>query len=122
VHQHNMLAAAYEKGNGVSKDETKAKQYCEKSAMAGCATARYNLGCDEANSGRHDRAIRHWLIAASTGEVDAVNSIEKEMVTGRATKDHYAQALRVYLKYLNEVKSDQRDRVAAYTDRYKYLV
>jgi hypothetical protein len=40
---------------------------------------------------------------------------------GSATIDHYAQALRGYEQYLEEVKSSQRDRAAAYSDEYKYL-
>jgi hypothetical protein len=61
------------------------------------------------------------LIATSQGNVHAVNEIKKGAVTGVTTKDHYQQALRGYLQYLNEVKSDQRDRAVAYNEEYKYL-
>ena len=36
---------------------------------------------------------------------------------GDATKDNYANALRSYQAYLDEVKSEQRDKAA---DRYRY--
>jgi TPR repeat protein len=84
----------YDTGDGVSKDMVKAKQYHEKGAMAGCATSRLNLGVDDANDGNFDRAIKHWLIAASSGDIRAVNDIKKAMIEGHATKDHYARALR----------------------------
>jgi hypothetical protein len=71
-----------------------------------------------------DRAIsiRHWLIAASQGSVNAVDTIKKVMTDGFATRDHYNQALRGYQLYMDEVRSDQRDRAAAYSDKYKYLI
>jgi hypothetical protein len=40
---------------------------------------------------------------------------------GLTTKDQYAKALRQYQTYLDEVKSDQRDKAVAHSDRYKYL-
>ena len=39
---------------------------------------------------------------------------------GDASKDDYANALRSYQAYLVEVKSDQRDEAAAFSDEYKY--
>jgi TPR repeat protein len=117
---HN-LALRYYQGDGVSKDETKGQQYFEKGAMAGCASSRFFLGFNDVYAGSFGRAIKHWLIAASQGNVLAVNSIKEAVVTGVATKDHYQQALRGYLQWMNEVKSDQRDRAAAYSEEYKYL-
>jgi TPR repeat protein len=57
----------YSKGDGVSKDKAKAWQHCEKAAIAGCVTSRLNLGIelDKFNAGNFDRALKHWLIAAS---------------------------------------------------------
>jgi hypothetical protein len=85
--------------------------------MAGCTTSRLNLGCYDADGGNFDRAIKHWLIAASCGHLRAVNAIKEVMTVGYATKDHYAQALRSYKQYLDEVRSKQRDKAAAYKDR-----
>ena len=44
---------------------------------------------------------------------------------GEATKDDYTKALRSYQEYLDEIKSDQRDKAAASNinianGRYKY--
>jgi TPR repeat protein len=116
-----ILGAIYDKGEGVSKDETKAKQYHEKAAMAGDVNSRFILGVVELKDGGFDRAIKHWLIAASCGELRAVNNMNTLTAGGNATRDQYAQALRGYQQYLIEVRSDQRDRAAAHRDEYKYL-
>jgi hypothetical protein len=55
------------------------------------------------------------LFAASSGEIVAVNSIKEEMSKGNATRDDYAQALRSYTIWMDEVKSDQRERAAQRT-------
>jgi TPR repeat protein len=92
---------------GINKDEAKAEQYFEKVAMAGCADSRFDLGCIKFDAGRLDRAIKHWLIAARSRELRAVDCIKEEMTDGNATRDdYYAQALRGYELYLDEVKSD----------------
>jgi len=39
---------------------------------------------------------------------------------GYATKDDYGRSLRSYQGYLDEIKSDQRDKAAAFRDGYKY--
>jgi TPR repeat protein len=108
---------------GVSKDQTKAKQYFKKGAMAGCTSSRFNIGVFDAAAGGFDRAIKHWLIAASCGYVRALVEIKEAVITGDATKDHYRQALRGYQLYLDEVKSFHRDRAAAaaFSDVFKYL-
>jgi tetratricopeptide (TPR) repeat protein len=118
---YHSLSAMYVRGLGVKKDDTKAIQYCEKAAMAGNVNARFNLGNMDADAGNFDQAVKHWLIAASCGHIKAVNEIKKAMCDGNATRDHYAQALRGYQQWVNEVVSDERDRAAAYSDEYKYL-
>ena len=37
-----------------------------------------------------------------------------------ATRDDYEKALKDYQAYLVEIKSDDRDKAAAYDDEYKY--
>ena len=68
---------------------------------------------------QHDRALKHYMIAAGGGYNDSVNTIQYLYKHGHATKEDYAQALRVYQKYLDQVRSDQRDKVTAFDDRYK---
>jgi hypothetical protein len=111
---YSNLGAIYYKGDGVNKDKAKAKQYYEKGAMAGCTTSRLHLGIFEMEASSFDRAIKHLLIAASGGENAAVDVIKQLMAPGIATRDHYAQALRGYLSCLDEIRSPQRDRGAAW--------
>lgn len=99
VSAYSNLAVMYTKGDGVSEDEAKGRQYFEKAAMAGDVTARFNIGCIDADAGNFDRATKHWLISASFRDVKSVNKIKRSMIVG-ATKDQYAQALRCYKQYL----------------------
>jgi TPR repeat protein len=110
---YHQLGNAYEKGCGVSKDVAKARQHYEKGAIGGYVNSRFNLGCYDANHGNFDRAMKHYLIAASQGQVDAVKNIKEIMDMGYATQDHHAEAHRGYKQYLDEVRSDRRDSAAA---------
>jgi TPR repeat protein len=119
---YGNLARIYMKVDGVSKDEANARQYFEISTMAGDVDSRLWLGTDDANAGRFDRAIKRWLIGASSGDIRAVNNIKMTMKVGYAIRDHYAPALRGYKQYLDEVRSEQRDKAAAHRDEFKYLM
>jgi TPR repeat protein len=118
---YHSLGVIFDNGDGVDEDKVKAKQYFEKAAMGGFASSRLNLGNFDAQAGSFDRAIKHWLIAASCGDIRAVGNIKRTMDIRKATRDDYAQALRGYKQSVNEVKSDNRDRAAAYSGKYKYL-
>ena len=114
------IATAYKTGELAERDENKAKRYYELAAMRGHSMARYNLGVDEANLGNADRALRHWVIALKDGEYTALHNIKRLYSEGHATKDDYAKALRSYQAYLDEIKSDQRDKAAAFRDGFEY--
>ena len=114
------IANAYFRGNGVERDEKKAKYYDELAAMGGNVNARHNLGCFEEEAGNMDRAVKHYVIAAGCGDNESLENIKQMFMNGHAAKDDYAKALQVYQAYLGEVKSAQRDEAAAYEDYYKY--
>ena len=107
-------------GLGVERDAKKAAHYLEVAAIRGDGLARFNIGIDEANLGKMDRALKHWVIAARDGDYRSVQSIKRLYSEGDATKDDYAKALRSYQAYLDEIKSDQRDEAAASDENYKY--
>jgi len=115
------IGRAYGTGDGVKMDTKKATHYYELAAMGGCAHARYNLGCDEANEGNMDRAVKHWMISVSSGDPDSLENIRRMFLNGYATKDDYANALRSHQAYLDAIKSDQRDEAAAAREDYKYI-
>ena len=112
---HN-IGSAYHFGKGVERDNKKADQYYELAAIGGHATARGNLGNSEFRAGNWDRALKHWLIAAGDGYNDSVKNMQQLYMDGNATKGDYAKALRAYQKYLEEIRSEQRDNAAAYEE------
>jgi TPR repeat protein len=116
------IGIAYSSGRGVEVDKKKAKHYYELAAINGSAYSRHNLGIMDENEGNYDRALKHYMIAASCGCIESVqDSIKLMYKNGLATKDDYANALRSYQAYLDEIKSDQRDEAAALNDEYKYF-
>jgi len=118
---YRNLGLAYLNGRGVEVNEKKkANHYWKLAAMGGDARARFNLGIDEIKAGNFDRALKHYLIAAKGGESKAVENIKQLYTLGHATKSEYTEALRAYQTYLGEVKSVQRDKAAAYHERYRY--
>ena len=118
---YNNIGNAYDNGTGVERDKTKATYYYELAAMNGSVYARHNLGCNEWQAGNIDRALKHFMIAVRDGESRSLKSIKLMYKNGLATKDDYANALRSYQAYLDEIKSDQRDEAAALNDEYKYF-
>ena len=117
---YNDLGNAYDNGDGVEKDEKKSKHYHELAAMEGIATARYNLGLSEYYAGNYDRALKHYMIAVRGGYTNSVKQIQHLYMDGDVTKDDYANALRAHQAYLNEIKSKQRDKAAAFRNGYRY--
>ena len=84
------------------------------------AAARDNLGTIEESSGNINRAIKHYTIAAKSGQSNSLTYIQDLYTDGLATKDDYTNALRAYQEYLSEIKSPQRDKAAAFSDDYRY--
>jgi len=115
------VALNYLHGDGVERDEKKAAYYWELAAMRGDTLARHNLGIYEERKGNVDRALKHYMIAVEFGYTDSLTMIKTLFMNGHATKDDYAKALRDHQAYLNEIKSDQRDKAAEYPfGDYKY--
>ena len=63
--------------------------------MQGNVQSRHNLGCDEGEREDFDRAVRHFLISAKMGHKNSLESIKKVFMAGLATKEQYAEALKV---------------------------
>ena len=102
-------------------NKQKTKHYWELAAMQGHVKARGNLGSLEANVGNFDRALRHYMIAVRSGCNDSMNLVRLMYSNGAATKDDYTKALRAYQAYLDEIRSDQRDKAATADEDYKYI-
>jgi len=116
------IGVVYYRGEGVGRDEEKARYYLELAAMRGHALARNNLGIMEHHAGKRDRALRHFIIAVGGGHKNSFKAIQDYYSKGYTTKDEYTEALSTHQKYLDEVKSIQRDEAAAADyEEYKYI-
>ena len=117
---YNNIGHAYGDGDGVERDKKMARYYYEQAAMEGCVVARRNLGVDEYNAGNYDRALKHFMISVRGGDTHSVKAIQQLYMNGHVAKDHYGNALRSHQEYVNEIKSDQRDKAVAFSNRFRY--
>ena len=111
---YSKIGYAYRNGQGVERDENKAKYYYELAAMGGCVNARQNLGLWEDEAGNVDRAMKHLMISAGAGWDNSVKKIQQFFLEGHATKDDFEKALRAHKGAKDEMKSAQRDAAAAF--------
>ena len=107
---HYNFGNSYFIGRGVDIDKKKAKHYFELAAMNGSVHARHNLACAEGQAGNPQRAYKHSLIGARAGYKNSLDAVKTGFKHGFVTKDEYAQALRAYQKWQDEVRSDARDK------------
>jgi len=114
------VANSYCSGRGVEVDMKKAKHYYELAAMKGHAGARNWLGAFEVEAGNMNRALKHYIIAATDGDSSSMKNIIGLYKNGSATKADFEKALRSYQSYLGEIRSKQRDEAAAYDEENKY--
>jgi len=117
---YNSIGYAYDFGQGVEIDKKKAVHYYELAANGGNEIARYNLGINEQEAGNIDRALKHHMIAVRDGYTISLEQIKLMYSNGDATKGDYTKALQLYQTYLGEIKSPQRDKAAAYSEKYRY--
>ena len=87
----------------------KAKFHLEAAAMAGNEGARCNLGVLEYNSGFVERAMKHWIIAASAGEFDAMNHLRIGFEKGHVSRESINSTLAAYNSSCAEMRSEARD-------------
>ena len=107
------LGCSYQYGDGVEIDMKKAKYYYELAAMNGDVVARYNIGCLEGQAGNYQRAMKHLVISARSGDDKSLDAVKDGYMAGHVTKDQYANTLREYQKSQDETKSDARDKANA---------
>ena len=118
---NNNIGNAYLRGDGVERDLKQAKHYWELAAIGGNVAARYNLGCLEEDAGNTSISLKHFMIAAGCGHDLSLKVVRELYMNGHATKDDYANALRAYQKYIDGIKSPQRDEAAAFdSEQYRY--
>eukprot|EP00577_Skeletonema_sp_RCC1716_P026250 CAMPEP_0113388138 /NCGR_PEP_ID=MMETSP0013_2-20120614/8922_1 /TAXON_ID=2843 ORGANISM="Skeletonema costatum, Strain 1716" /NCGR_SAMPLE_ID=MMETSP0013_2 /ASSEMBLY_ACC=CAM_ASM_000158 /LENGTH=157 /DNA_ID=CAMNT_0000271105 /DNA_START=443 /DNA_END=916 /DNA_ORIENTATION=- /assembly_acc=CAM_ASM_000158 len=106
---HFQLSYLYHEGTGVEKDAKKEVYHLEQAAIGGHPTARYNLGANEKNNGRMDRAVKHWIIAAKLGCDASLDNLKVCFRGGLVTKEDFAAALRAHQAVIEATKSPQRE-------------
>jgi TPR repeat protein len=111
---HYNLSVMYDKGEGVEKDDKKAMYLAEEAAIGGHPEARHNLGIEEWDIGRFERAAKHFIIAANLGYEDSLKCVKDLYADGNASKEDYANALRGYQAAVDEAKSPERDEAETY--------
>ena len=112
VTAHYYLSIMYDLGH-VKKDEKKRLYHLEQAAIGGHPSARYNLGHHEWVNKRHDRALRHFMIAARQGDDDTIKWLMKAFKGGNISKECLAAALRAHQAAVDETKSPQRAEAEA---------
>jgi len=96
---YGCIGNSYNFGSGSEVNKEKARHYYELAAMGGCTTARFNLGNGEVRAGNIDRALKHYMIAAGSGDSESLKNVKILYAKGDATKEDYTTALRSYQEY-----------------------
>jgi TPR repeat protein len=87
----------------------KAKFHYETAAMAGHEDARFKLGSIEGNSGNTERAVKHWMIAASAGHYIAMQYLLGASKGGIVSRESIDSTLTAYNNSCAEMRSEARD-------------
>ena len=78
VEAHYEVAHMYNEGGVVEMDEGKKLHHMEEAAIGGHRDAKYYLGGYEYNSGNIERAVKHWIIAATHGHDDSIKALMRK--------------------------------------------
>jgi hypothetical protein len=128
VEAHYQLSILYEEGHGVEKDSGKEIHHLEVATIGGHPGARHNLAVLEFNEGSRERAGKHWIIAATQGQDESIESLmnmfKLEGIEGgrrSVSKEDLAAALRGHQAAVEAYKSPQREAAAAFHGRNRHL-
>ena len=105
---HYQLSLLYDEGR-VEKDEKKRLYHLEKAVIGGHPLARYNLGCKEWKDRQHDRAIKHFTIAAKLGSDESLAALKQLYEKGFISKEDFATARLAHQGAVDATKSPQRE-------------
>jgi len=113
ISAHYNLGSLYCDGQGVEQDIEKGIQHFKIAAIGGDERGRHNLGSNEFERGNMYRAMKHFMIAAKSGEDNSLRKVGIGYRGGIVTKDGYATTLRAHQCSKDKMKSKQRDIAAA---------
>ena len=107
---HYNLSVMYHLGQGVEKDEKKKGYHLEKAAIGGHVSARHHLGYHEANNGRLERAVKHWIIAANMGLDESLKVLGELNAMGLVKKVALTVTRHTHQDAVDAPKSPQREQ------------
>jgi len=119
VEAHYQLSRMYNLGKGIEKDGGKEMYHLKEAAIGGHPEARYELGIGEWNNGNTERAVKHWIIAATQGDDDSIKELLEIFKEGFVSKDDLAAALRAHQAAVDSAKSPQREAAEEWQRRMK---
>lgn len=100
---HFQLSNMYREGQGVEKDLKKELYHAEQAAIGGHPVARYK------HHGRMDRAVKHYMIAASLGDHNSLEALKQSYKEGLVTKEDFAAALRAHQTAIQQKVHKERE-------------
>eukprot|EP00984_Skeletonema_dohrnii_P002533 scaffold876_cov92-Skeletonema_dohrnii-CCMP3373.AAC.8 len=115
VDAHSKLSLMYHYGQGVEKDKGKEMHHLEEAAIGGHPGARYNLAGGEWHNGNTERAVKHWIIAASQGHDESIKPLMDAFKSGMVSKEVLSAALRAHQAAVDATKSPQRAAAEEYS-------
>lgn len=93
----------------MDRSNLKEQYYLSKASAMGDHSSRNNLGVLEESLGNHERAMKHFRIAACFGNKNAMDSLCRGLEKGLVQKDEYNKTLLAYQKAVEEVKTEERE-------------
>ena len=76
----------------------KATHFYELAAMSGDVCARHRLGLMEYNAGNHQRAMKHFIVAARAGDSEGLEKVKEGFIASLVTKNEYVHSMKVKLR------------------------
>ena len=111
---HYELSSLYHFGQFVEKDEVKSVHHREEAAIGGHPGARYSLGAYESSNENFERAVKHWIIAATQGFDDSMEMVMVAFRRGLISKEDLASVLRAHKAAVDATRSPQRQAADDY--------
>ena len=74
----------------------------------------------EGQDGAHQRAFKHYMLAARAGDKDSLGMVKNGYMHGHVSKEELTNTLREYQKSQDEMKSDARDKARAFYEMLGY--
>ena len=106
---HYRLSILYHYGKGVEKDRERGIHHAEEAAIGGHPDARFLLGKLECGNNDLDRAVKHWIIAATQGDDESIKMLMKVFKMGYVEKEVLAAAFRAHKAAVDATKSRERE-------------